>query len=346
MVAVFNVAASEREHHASGRERFAHALKQHGTDVLRRDQLTTLQINVGRVCNQACLHCHVEAGPKRTEQMSPEVADRLIALLQASPQVHTVDITGGAPELNPEFRRLVTESRRLGRHVMVRHNLTVMFEPGQGDLDTFYADNRCEVIASLPCYGPDNVNKQRGKGVFGKSIDALLRLNAVGYGQSPDSDSDTGLKLHLVYNPLGPSLPPAQASLEAAYKERLKDDFGVVFNQLFTLANMPIKRFAHDLIREGKYSEYMTLLASAFNPATVEGLMCRSLISVDWTGRLYDCDFNQMLLMDPPDAAAAGVATINDIETLGELDGREIAVGSHCFGCTAGAGSSCGGALA
>lgn len=314
---------------------FRGVLRRHGITQLKRRTLTTLQINVGKLCNQACHHCHVEAGPRRTEIMPAEVAERVLALLAATPSVETVDITGGAPELNPNFRRLVTESRRMGKQVIDRCNLTVLLEPGEEDLLEFMAANAVEITASLPCYTESNVDKQRGKGVFEKSVHALRLLNAAGYGQPGQK-----LVLNLVYNPLGASLPPAQEKLEADYKRQLRENFGIEFNRLFTITNMPIKRFADMLLREGRQQAYMELLANHFNPATVEHLMCRDLVSVGWDGKLYDCDFNQMLDMETPESR-----TIWQIESFSELAMREIASGSHCFGCTAGAGSSCGGSL-
>lgn len=303
---------------------------------LLREEVTTLQINVGKLCNQACLHCHVEAGPNRTESMSEEVAERLLRTLSASPGIATVDITGGAPELNPNFRRLVTRSRELSRNVIDRCNLTVLFEPGMEDLADFLAANRVEITASLPCYTAGNVDAQRGLGAFDKSIRALRRLNELGYGM-PDS----ALRLNLVYNPLGAALPPDQGQLEADYKLQLRERFSIEFHRLFTLANMPIKRFDDFLRRTGKHAEYMKLLADHFNPATVPGLMCRSLVSVGWDGALYDCDFNQMLEI----GISGNPLTVWDVESFSHLAGRRIATASHCFGCTAGAGSSCGGAL-
>jgi radical SAM/Cys-rich protein len=342
---------------------FDDALLDHGHGPLVADAVTTLQINVGKLCNQACHHCHVEAGPKRTEIMTAEVADRVIALMHASPAVTTVDITGGAPELNPSFRRLVAAARASGRtvprKVIDRCNLTVLFEPGQADLAAFLAEHRVHVIASLPCYGPKNVDEQRGKGVFEKSIAALRRLNELGYGRT-DTGPDDGLQLDLVYNPVGAYLPPSQPRLEADYKQRLGEDHGIVFHRLYTLTNMPIRRFAHYLAREGKWEAYMRLLVQSFNPGTLGGLMCRSHVSVGHDGKLYDCDFNQMLDLGlgaedgraPAGAARATGATVPtgatiwDIDSLSELHHRRIATDGHCFGCTAGAGSSCGGALA
>jgi radical SAM/Cys-rich protein len=314
---------------------FRDRLRQHGVGELRRRELTTLQINVGKLCNQACQHCHVEAGPKRTEIMPAVVAERVLTLLASTPSIHTVDITGGAPELNANFRALVEESRRMGKNVIDRCNLTVLFEPGQELLADFLAAQKVEITASLPCYTETNVDQQRGKGAFEKSIRALRLLNAIGYGH-PGSE----LALNLVYNPLGASLPPPQEKLEADYKTQLRENFGIEFNRLFTITNMPIKRFADFLFREGKHESYMALLANHFNRATVENLMCRELVSVGWDGKLYDCDFNQMLDLETP-----GRKTIWDIDTFTGLAEMEIATRNHCFGCTAGAGSSCGGSL-
>jgi radical SAM/Cys-rich protein len=277
----------------------------------------------------------VEAGPKRTEIMPASVAERVLMLLAATPEIQTVDITGGAPELNENFRRLVSESRRMQKQVIDRCNLTVLFEPGLEMLAEFLAANNVEITASLPCYTESNVDQQRGKGAFEKSIRALRLLNAIGYGQ-PGSR----LVLNLVYNPLGASLPPPQEKLEADYKSHLRESFGIEFNRLFTITNMPIKRFADMLVREGKHDEYMGLLANQFNPATVEHVMCRDLVSIGWDGKIYDCDFNQMLDLETP-----GGKNIWEIESFSELANSRIATDSHCFGCTAGAGSSCGGSL-
>jgi radical SAM/Cys-rich protein len=294
----------------------------------------TLQVNVGKRCNQACHHCHVEAGPKRTESMTESTAARVLAVLAATPSVATLDLTGGAPELNPHFRQLVRGARRLGRRVVDRCNLTVLFEPGHDDLAAFLAEHNVAVVASLPCYTAENVERQRGHGVFDKSIQGLQLLNALGYGRPGSS-----LALELVYNPVGPFLPPAQAELEARYRTELYAAFGITFDRLLTITNMPIKRFADLLTREGAHEAYMGLLVNHFNPTTIDGLMCRSLASVGWDGRLYDCDFNQMLEL-------ALTRTIWEVDDLATLAGLPITTGSHCFGCTAGAGSSCGGALA
>jgi radical SAM/Cys-rich protein len=315
---------------------FAATVAAAGQGVLRRGVVSTVQINVGKVCNQACHHCHVDAGPKRTESMSAAVAEAVIALVARHPEVAVVDVTGGAPELNPNFRGLVTAVRRLGRRVIDRCNLTVLYEPGQESLAEFLAAEQVEIVASLPCYGPENVDQQRGQGVFAKSIRALRHLNALGYGQ-PGS----AYRLDLVYNPVGATLPPAQAALEADYRRQLRDGFGIEFHQLLTITNMPISRFAAALERSGALQAYMGLLVNHFNPATLDELMCRSLLSVGWDGRLYDCDFNQML-----DLPLDGPLTIDALTDLAALRDRPIVTGTHCFGCTAGAGSSCGGALA
>ncbi len=310
-------------------------LAAHSLGPLTRTKTTTLQVNVGKLCNQACHHCHVEAGPKRTEIMPRHVAERVIGLLAGSRQIERLDITGGAPELNPNFRSLVAQAWRLGCHLIDRCNLTVLFEPGQEDLAEFLAQNEVEIVASLPCYTAENVDKQRGRGVFDKSIRALQLLNGLGYGKA-----GSRLTLNLVYNPLGDYLPPLQEKLEADYHTQLREHFGIEFNRLFTMTNMPIKRFAEWLAREGKQESYMCLLVNHFNPDTIENLMCRSLVSVGWDGQLYDCDFNQMVGL-----GMSGTRTIWDVQSLDGLEGKRIATSSHCFGCTAGAGSSCGGSL-
>ena len=320
------------------RTSFDSALAERGLALLTRRTTTTVQINVGKVCNQACHHCHVDAGPKRTERMGPETVERVLALLAASPSVRTVDITGGAPELNPSFVRLVHAAHGLGREVIDRCNLTVLFEPGMEELPSLFRSLGVHLVCSLPCYTEENVDAQRGNGVFDKSIRALRLLNGLGYGRA-----GSGLVLDLVYNPLGPSLPPAQATLESRYKDELRTRFGIEFNSLITIANMPIKRFAEQLERRGALDSYQTLLVESFNSETLDGLMCRSLVSVGYDGALYDCDFNQMLEM--PLANGERARTIHDIESFDELDALLIATASHCFGCTAGAGSSCGGAI-
>lgn len=313
---------------------FSEVLRDHDLAPLKREALSELQVNVGKLCNQACNHCHVDAGPKRTEIMTRDTMARILDWLKRADVGH-VDITGGAPELNPGFRDFVESIRVSGVDVTSRCNLTVLLEPGQSDLADWYADNKVRLICSLPCYSRENVDAQRGKGVFGKSIEALQALNEVGYGV------DRALTLDLVYNPGGPSLPPDQATLENEYKERLWDDFGIRFNNLFTLANLPINRFAHFLENQGKTESYQQLLTENFNPATVKGLMCRFLLSIDWEGRVYDCDFNQMLEFP---AGGNSERYLWDIDPS-SLKDQPIRVDRHCFGCTAGAGSSCGGAL-
>ncbi len=316
---------------------FDEALTEHASCSLQRASLTTLQVNIGKRCNLACHHCHVESGPKRTEAMDRRSAARILELLQRNPEVDTLDLTGGAPELNPNFRFLVEGARALDRQVIDRCNLTVLFEPGQEETAEFLARQGVHIVASLPCYSKENVEKQRGRHVFHKSIDALHEFNALGYGQP-----DGRLRLDLVYNPGGPFLPPSQPELEAAYRKELRELFDIRFNGLLTLTNMPIRRFAHDLRRQGQLDAYCELLAASFNPNTIDGLMCRSTLSVDHEGTLYDCDFNQALELH----LGAGRRTIWDIDDLSTLRDADIATDHHCFGCTAGAGSSCGGALA
>ncbi|MDH4229339.1 MAG: arsenosugar biosynthesis radical SAM protein ArsS [Nitrospirota bacterium] len=302
--------------------------------TLRREHLETLQVNLGKVCNQTCTHCHVGAGPNRTEAMSLETVDHVLDFL-ADSAARTLDITGGAPELNPHFRYLVEAARKLNRKVMVRTNLTVIFEQGQGFLPGFFRENKVELVASLPCYEAENVDSQRGRGVFEKSIQALKKLNEQGYGDHPE------LILNLAYNPPGTALPGPQAELEADYRKELEERHGIVFNRLFTLANMPIARFADFLGRNGETDSYMCRLAEAFNPATLANLMCTRLVSVDHQGFLYDCDFNQMLRMRIGGARPLHIKDANDADVLN----RRVQVMDHCYGCTAGAGSSCGGAL-
>jgi radical SAM/Cys-rich protein len=304
---------------------------------IARRMLDTLQVNLGYRCNQACVHCHVNAGPDRKEMMTRGTIDSVLTVLAAA-AIGTLDVTGGAPELNPHFRRLVHEARALGVRVIDRCNLTILNEPGFEDLGSFLAAERVEIVASLPCYSKDNVDRQRGESVFESSILALKKLNALGYGHD-----DTGLVLDLVYNPQGPALPPAQQALETAYKRELGMHFGIVFNALFTLANMPINRFGSMLVSQGKFGDYMHLLRSAHNPANLGGVMCRSLVSVDWQGYLYDCDFNQMLGI-PLVIAGKPRRHVSELAHTA-LDGLPIAVADHCYGCTAGQGSSCGGAL-
>lgn len=326
---------------AAARDSFADHLARTGRTALRRDRITTLQVNVGLRCNLACHHCHVESGPKRTEALDERGLARVVELLALDPGITTLDLTGGAPELHPGFRDLVRGARRLGRRVIDRCNLTVFEEPGQEDTPEFLAAERVDVVASLPCYGPENVDAQRGRGVFAGSIRALQRLNALGYGRGAGRLDARDLRLDLVYNPTGPFLPPDQRALEGEYRDRLANDFGIVFDRLLTITNMPIKRFAHQLRRDGEHEAYMALLVSHFDAANLDAVMCRSLISVGHDGAIYDCDFNQALGM----RASGSARTIFEIDDLAALAGGPIRTGPHCFGCTAGAGSSCGGAL-
>jgi radical SAM/Cys-rich protein len=308
---------------------------------IRRGRLDTLQLNVGYRCNQSCVHCHVDASPHRTEEMGADVADIALTFLERR-RIPTLDITGGAPELNPHFRRLVTRARALDVRVMDRCNLTILEEPGQEDLAAFLAHGQVEVVASMPCYLEDNVDRQRGQGVFAKSIRALQQLNALGYGRD-----GSGLVLNLVYNPQGPSLPPPQEALEADYRRVLGEHYGIVFNRLFTLANMPIKRFGSMLAIKGELDRYLGVLRGAHADANLDHVMCRNLISVDWRGFVYDCDFNQMLdlpLAGPAGFSGRGRVHLSDLLDA-DLSDNPIRVAGHCYGCTAGQGSSCGGAL-
>jgi radical SAM/Cys-rich protein len=304
--------------------------------AISRGPLQTLQVNVGYRCNQSCVHCHVNAGPNRTEEMTTETVDLVLVYLERR-RVATLDITGGAPELNPHFRRLVASARDMGVKVMDRCNLTILSEPGQEDLSEFLAANEVEIVASMPCYLPANVEAQRGKGVYDGSIRGLQRLNAVGYGRE-----ESGLTLNLVYNPVGPSLPPPQAALEADYKRELGNRFGIVFNNLFTLANMPIQRFGAILISKGRFDAYLDTLQRAHRADNLAGVMCRNLMSVDYRGYVYDCDFNQML--DLPLKRGGRAMHLSELLDA-DMNGNPIRVAGHCFGCTAGQGSSCGGAL-
>ncbi len=307
--------------------------------AIRRQRLQTLQVNLGYRCNQSCLHCHVAAGPNRTEMMDAETAALVLQVLDAR-TIETLDLTGGAPELNPHFADLVRSARSRGVRVIDRCNLTILSEPGQQGLARFLAGQGVEVVASMPCYSVANVDRQRGEGVFDRSIDGLRQLNALGYGQD-----GSGLVLNLVYNPQGPVLPPPQGPLEAEYKRELFDHFGIRFNQLFTLTNMPIQRFGSTLVSKGTFGAYLQLLRGAYRSQNLDTVMCRSLLSVDWQGNLYDCDFNQMLGL-PQRLAATGRPRAHLRDLLRQdPSGSEIAVADHCFGCTAGQGSSCGGAL-
>ena len=315
---------------------FGATLARHGVRALIRKAPATIQVNLGKLCNQACHHCHVDAGPRRTERMTRATAERVIDVLAASPRAGTLDITGGAPELNENFAMLVERARALGRKVIVRCNLTVTLEPGMERLVEFYRRAGVELVCSLPCYTAENTDRQRGAGVFDKSIAALKNLNAAGFGRGE-------LRMDLVYNPIGATLPPPQTELAGQYRDQLARNFGIVFDRLLTITNMPIARFAEQLNAAGNHSAYMSLLVNHFNPATVDALMCRDLVSVGWNGRLYDCDFNQMLEIP---LGGGAISTVWDVADVGELAGARIATGSHCFGCTAGAGSSCGGAIA
>jgi radical SAM/Cys-rich protein len=315
--------------------RFSDRLSAEGLQ-LRRGRPEVLQVNVGKLCNLTCVHCHVNAGPKRKEIMSRETIDRIIPWL-AKAEILTVDLTGGAPEMIPDFRYFIEQVKSLQphRHIIDRCNLTILLERGYEDLATFLARNEVEVIASMPCYTAENVNAQRGEGVFEGSIAALQLLNSLGYGTDPD------LPLHLVYNPVGAFLPGPQSELEADYKRELQKHFRIVFNNLYTLTNLPIGRFAFYLRRNNKLDEYMELLVQAFNAETISGLMCRNTLSVGWRGEVYDCDFNQQLGMQWNNGARVFLWDVDPANT----ENRPIMTGNHCFGCTAGAGSSCGGAI-
>ena len=349
---------------------FERTLAERELSPLRAHGLRVLQINVGKLCNQTCSHCHVDAGPERREIMTRETLGACLRVI-ASTGIETVDLTGGAPEMNPHFEWFVTEVRRLGRQVIDRCNLTILTAPGFTHLPEFLANQGVEIVASLPCYLEANCDRQRGEGVFAKSIEALQILNRLGYGLPDMSGSvgfsprvlpdktpvwakahttgtfseltlpRSGLMLSLVYNPVGPSLPPAQAQLEAAYRDQLRTRFGIEFNRLYTITNMPISRFLDELLHTGRYEEYMQKLLAAFNPQAVEAVMCRTTLSVDWQGNLYDCDFNQMLALP---VVPSVPRTIYEFD-LAALENRPIITGRHCYGCTAGAGSSCQGEL-
>lgn len=303
---------------------------------VRRSSVQTLQVNLGLKCNQSCQHCHVDAGPRRTEMMSEATVNDVLSCL-VSGHFNCLDLTGGAPELHPLFRQLVSTAQSRNVRVIDRCNLSVLFEPGQGDLAEFLAKHRVNIVASLPCYTQENVDQQRGKGVFELSIDAIRKLNSLGYGQQ-----DSGLLLDLVYNPTGAFLPPAQQQLEQDYKSRLSDDFGIVFNSLFTITNMPIRRFGSMLQSTGQFDSYLQLLRDAFQPANLDTVMCRDLVSIDWQGYVYDCDFNQMLDMKiHHNKQPLHVSDLCDASLADEY----VHTALHCYGCTAGQGSSCGGAL-
>lgn len=311
---------------------------------LTKNKITVLQINLGKRCNLACTHCHVEAGPKRTEELTPEICDQLIELIHRFPQIQTVDLTGGAPEMNYGFKPLVEAARATGKEVIVRSNLTIFFEPGYQDLPEYFAQHQVRVVASLPCYLEDNVDKMRGKGVYNDSIRAIQRLNQLGYGKNPQ------LILDLVYNPALPvsedfSLTPNQVKLEQDYKRFLKENFDIEFNQLFTITNLPIGRTKFYLQRTKLYTPYLKFLEDNFNPTTVEHLMCRNELSIDYRGNVYDCDFNQMEEI-PANSGTGETLTVSKLLAAGSLDIiDEIRTASYCYGCTAGCGSSCGGAL-
>ena len=305
---------------------------------LSRRAVETLQLNLGYRCNQSCLHCHVNAGPKRTEEMTAETIAAVLDFIAASPGITTIDLTGGAPELNPQFRGLVVAARARGLRVIDRCNLTILEEPGFEDTAEFLAGHRVEIVASLPCYLEENVDQQRGKGVFAASLAGLRQLNALGYGRE-----GSDLVLNLVYNPQGASLPPPQAPLQAAYKQHLGEKYGVVFNDLFTLATMPIQRFGSTLISRGQFNSYMDTLRAAHRDDNLPHVMCRSLVSIDWQGYLYDCDFNQQLGLAITDSSGGRMHVTRAAAAL--LDDMPIRVADHCYGCTAGQGSSCGGAL-
>ncbi len=318
-------------------EPFSNRVQQAGGPLVRHD-LTDLQINLGKLCNQTCTHCHVEAGPTKTrENMDAKTARRIVELAAKCDSLTTVDLTGGAPELNPHFCELVTVFRERGLRVIDRCNLTILTEPGYEWLAEFLASHGVDVVASLPCYLEDNVDAQRGSGVFDRSIDALQRLNQLGYAQK-----DSGLRLDLVFNPTGPSLPPEQSQLEADYKRELKDRFQIEFDHLLAITNIPIKRYAKFLMKRGRLDDYMRLLADNFNPIAAQRVMCRTLLSIGWDGAIYDCDFNQMLEL-PIDPMAKH--TIWNIDSFDLFVNRPVSVADHCYGCTAGAGSSCGGAV-
>lgn len=313
--------------------RFSNKLAEQGHDELRAEGIDILQVNVGKLCNMTCQHCHVDAGPDRREIMTRETIDDCLRAIAAA-NIRTLDLTGGAPEMNPDFRYFVEQARELNCHVIDRCNLTILLANGFKDMPQFLAKHDVEIVASLPCYLEENTDSQRGDGAFQSSIEALRILNELGYGAA-----DTNRRLTLVYNPVGTSLPPNQAQLEAQYRQVLRDQYQIEFNQLFTITNMPISRFLEFLLAEGKYQQYMEQLVDAYNPATVAGLMCRNLISVGWDGELFDCDFNQMLHLSLQDNQPKH---ISDFDAK-SLSTRRIAINQHCFGCTAGAGSSCQG---
>ena len=315
--------------------KFREKLDNIGLYPLKPTEIEILQINLGKLCNQVCEHCHVDAGPDRTEIMTKEVLHQCIEAAK-HPSIHTIDLTGGAPEMNPHFRWFVAELHQLNKKVIVRSNLTILTYKKFLDIPQFFKDHDVTVISSLPCYSKDNVDKQRGNGVFKRSIEALQRLNELGYGKE-----GSGLEINLVYNPLGASLPPEQMALEADYKRELKELFNIEFNSLFTITNLPISRFLDFLLKEEKYEDYMNTLIDSFNPSAAMGVMCRNTVSVSWDGELFDCDFNQMLNLKTAAKAPKNIAEFN----YEQLINRNIVLGQHCYGCTAGSGSSCQGSL-
>lgn len=315
---------------------FRAKLSDAGVPKLTADRVEILQVNLGKLCNMTCSHCHVDAGPDRREIMTKSTADEVLNVLTKNPEIRTLDLTGGAPEMNPLFRSIVLEAKSLGRHVIDRCNLTILLAKGFEYLPEFLAENEVEIVASLPCYLEKNTDAQRGDGAYSKSIEALLRLNELGYG-----DSSGKRMLTLVYNPVGPILPPDQSTLEADYRRELDSRFGIKFNRLFTITNMPVSRYLDYLIRTGDYESYMQKLVETFNPGAIQGLMCRNTLSVSWDGKLFDCDFNQMLELDTAPSCPNSIHDF-DYETFAQ---REIMLGQHCFGCTAGAGSGCQGAI-
>ncbi|MGF1531986.1 MAG: arsenosugar biosynthesis radical SAM (seleno)protein ArsS [Puniceicoccaceae bacterium] len=318
--------------------RFSRILDQESL-VLRRKRPEVLQLNLGKLCNLTCMHCHVSAGPRRKEIIARETIERIINWYRRFP-LSTVDLTGGAPEMAPDFQWLVQEIRKISPQARIidRCNLVILNEPGYHWLGDFLKEQRVDIVASMPCYSPDNVNAQRGNGVFDRSIEALRELNALGYGTG-----DPGLPLHLVYNPGGAFLPPEATALEADYKRELKAHFGIVFDSLYVMTNLPIARFASYLRKEGKYEKYLDLLIQSFNPSTIPELMCRNTLSVSWEGEVYDCDFNQMMNL-PLTNQGRHKPLLWDLDP-NQLIGAQITTADHCFGCTAGAGSSCGGRL-
>lgn len=316
--------------------RFSEKLSDAGTSSLQSDTVEILQVNLGKMCNMTCTHCHVDAGPDRREIMEKKEIDACLTVLRENPEIKTLDLTGGAPEMNPHFREMVSAAREMGRKVIDRCNLTILLAKGYEYLAEFLAENQVEIVASLPCYIEENTDSQRGEGAYQKSVEALRRLNDLGYGK-PDS----GLTLTLVFNPVGQSLPPEQKMLEDAYRKELDERFGIQFTQLYTITNIPVSRYLEYLVRIGEFESYMTTLVDAFNPAAVEGLMCRNTVSVSWDGYLFDCDFNQMLEL----ATCKGTPkSIHDFD-FGKLANRQIVTNQHCFGCTAGTGSGCQGAI-